>query len=59
VARHRSRWRKSTAEPGAEVALRRLAVERLVALGLARCCEGGVEARPALARFAYGEATVS
>ena len=58
VVQHRGHWRKSTTEPGAEVALCRLAIERLAALGLIRRTEDAVEARPALARFAYAEALV-
>lgn len=59
VVQHRGRWRKSTADPGAEVTLCRLAIERLHALGLIRRIGTDVVARPALGRFAYAEATVS
>lgn len=59
VARHRGRWRKNTADPGAEVGLCRQAIDRLAALGLIRRTPTFVQARPALARFAYREPAVS
>ena len=52
---HRAHWRKGAAEPGAVAALCRLAVDRLEALGLARCNGGGVTPLPGLARFGYAE----
>jgi uncharacterized protein (TIGR02678 family) len=58
VVQHRGRWRKNTAEPGAEVTLCRTAMERLAALGLIRRTDTVVEARPALARFTYAGAVV-
>jgi uncharacterized protein (TIGR02678 family) len=53
VQEHRSYWRKETREPGAEVGLCRLAIDRLEALGLVRTTGDGVLPRPALARFDY------
>jgi uncharacterized protein (TIGR02678 family) len=55
ASEHRGRWRKDTAAPGAEVTLCRQAVDRLAALGLIHRRDGAVEARPALARFAYAK----
>jgi uncharacterized protein (TIGR02678 family) len=55
---HRANWRRSAAEPGGAVELTRLALSRLEALGLVERLPGGVRARPALARFAYGEPVV-
>jgi uncharacterized protein (TIGR02678 family) len=49
-------WRKDAREPGAETALAAQAVARLEALGLVRRREGAVQARPALFRFAIGNA---
>jgi uncharacterized protein (TIGR02678 family) len=55
---YRSYWRKAAAEPGGEVPLTRLAVDRLVALGLVRMGPEGVEPLPALSRYRYAGATV-
>ena len=55
AAEHRTHWRRSATEPGAELALCQLALDRLEALGLVRRSGDGVVARPALARFAYAE----
>jgi uncharacterized protein (TIGR02678 family) len=44
-------WRKAAREPGAEAELAREALARLAALKLVELGEGGVLARPALARF--------
>lgn len=52
VARHRSHWRKDVGEPGAEVALTDLTVERLEALRLVRRTNDGVVPLPALGRYA-------
>jgi uncharacterized protein (TIGR02678 family) len=49
-------WSKAAREPGAEAELARNALERLAALRLVRCDEAGVQALPALARFALGKA---
>jgi uncharacterized protein (TIGR02678 family) len=48
---HRSYWRRSTRDPGAEVALVDHALERLEALRLVRREPGAVQALAALARF--------
>jgi uncharacterized protein (TIGR02678 family) len=48
-------WRKAAREPGAETELSREALARLAALKLVRRSHGGVQARPALARFAVGQ----
>jgi len=48
-------WRKDAREPGAEVALAAEAVNRLEALRLVRCLEHGVQALPALHRYAITE----
>lgn len=48
-------WRKDAREAGAEVALAMEAVSRLEALRLVRCLEQGVQARPALHRYAIAE----
>ena len=48
---HRAFWRRSTREPGAEVALVDHALERLEALRLVRRGPGGVHALAALTRF--------
>ena len=53
-----SYWRKSAREPGAEHELAGLALERLQKLQLVLCTADTVQARPALARFALGEADV-
>ena len=49
-------WRKDAREPGAEVALAAEAVNRLVALRLVRRLEHGLQALPALHRYAIAEA---
>lgn len=52
TAVHGKHWRKAAREPGAEVQLAAEALDFLVALELARLVDGGVEPRPAVARFA-------
>jgi uncharacterized protein (TIGR02678 family) len=52
---HRTYWRKSATEPGAEVALTDAALERLVALRLIERLGDRVRALPALARFSVAE----
>ncbi len=52
IGRHRSHWRKDVGEPGAEVALTDLTVERLEALRLVRRTEDGIVPLPALGRYA-------
>jgi len=51
-------WRKSAREPGSEHELAEIALERLEMLSLIARCDGSVTPRPALARFALGEADV-
>ena len=48
-------WRKDAREAGAEIALATEAVSRLAALRLVRCLEHGVQALPALHRYAITE----
>lgn len=48
---HAGHWRKETREPGAEVGLARDAIDRLVALSLARRLDAAVQPLPAIARF--------
>ncbi len=48
-------WRKAEREPGAEVHLARAALDELHKLGLVCFSDGGVRARPALARYAVAE----
>lgn len=49
-------WRRSAREPGAERELAAIAIDRLEKLQLLTRHAGSVRARPALARFALGEA---
>lgn len=58
AVRHRAYWRSDAAKPGAEVDLTEHAVRRLLALGLIRFEGELIRARPALARYAVGEATI-
>jgi len=51
-------WRKSAREPGAESELTAIAIERLEKLHLVERSAGAVRPRPALSRFALGEADV-
>jgi len=51
-------WRKSAREPGSEHELTALALGRLEKLQLIERTASGVRARPALARFALGEADI-
>ena len=51
-------WRKSAREPGAERELASIALDRLERLRLVRRGTGFVHPRPALARFALGEAEI-
>lgn len=55
AAEHRTRWRKGSAEPAAVTVLTTLAVERLVALRLARSDGETVHSLPALSRFRLGQ----
>ncbi len=52
IGRHRSHWRKDVGEPGAEVTLTDLTIERLVALRLVRVTDDGIVPLPALGRYA-------
>jgi len=52
IAEHRAHWRKNATEPGADQALMRQTVERLVALRLAVFETDGVRPLPAIARYA-------
>jgi uncharacterized protein (TIGR02678 family) len=56
--RYGSYWRKSAREPGAEQELVRIALERLEKLQLIRCSTEGIQALPALARFAMGDTDI-
>jgi uncharacterized protein (TIGR02678 family) len=56
AARYGRYWRKSAREAGAETELAREALAQLAALRLVRGIDGGIEARPALLRFAFGDA---
>lgn len=51
-------WRKSAREPGSERELAEIALQRLEMLSLIARHDGNVTPRPALARFALGEAEV-
>lgn len=55
AARHRTYWRRSASEPGAEIALTDAALDRLKALRLIERRGDRVRALPALARFAVAE----
>ncbi|HEV2782668.1 MAG TPA: TIGR02678 family protein [Actinophytocola sp.] len=56
--RHRSYWRRTATEPGAEIELTALALARLEALRLIRRDGGSVVGRPALARYAVTEPVI-
>ncbi|MFC0602836.1 TIGR02678 family protein [Streptomyces palmae] len=58
AAEHGGFWSKSAREPGMESELVEQAVARLTALGLATRTPQAVVARPALARYAVGEAVI-
>ncbi|KAA5602375.1 TIGR02678 family protein [Blastochloris sulfoviridis] len=51
-------WRRSAREPGSERELAAIAIERLEKLRLVARDANGVQARPALVRFALGEADI-
>jgi uncharacterized protein (TIGR02678 family) len=57
--RYRKYWRKATLEAGAERELARQVLDRLAALKLIRRADGQVTARPALLRYAIGQATTT
>lgn len=56
---HRSYWRRSTREPGAEIGLVEHALERLVALRLVRRDGDRVHPLPALGRFGLDTPTIA
>ncbi|MEV0493348.1 TIGR02678 family protein [Streptomyces atratus] len=58
AAAHGAFWAKSAREPGTETELVGQAVARLAALGLVSRTADGVTPRPALSRYAVGEAVV-
>jgi uncharacterized protein (TIGR02678 family) len=58
ASEHRSYWRRSTRDPGAEVRLVADALERLAALRLIRRAGDGVHPLPALARFGLAAPTL-
>ncbi len=58
IERYGRFWRKSAREPGAERELAQTALERLQKLQLLVRDEGRLHARPAIARFALGDADV-
>jgi uncharacterized protein (TIGR02678 family) len=55
---HKSYWRRAAQEPGAEALLVEIALERLTALRLVRCCSEGITPLPALARYALADPTI-
>jgi uncharacterized protein (TIGR02678 family) len=55
IAKHRRHWRKDASAPGADRLLAEATVERLEALRLVRRVPGGVQPRPAIARYALAE----
>jgi hypothetical protein len=55
---HQAYWRRSTRDPGAEVALVEHALERLAALRLIRRAGDVVHPLPALARFGLATPTL-
>lgn len=59
AAAHRSYWRRTATEPGAETELTAQALTRLEALRLIRREAGAVLGRPALARYAVTEPMIS
>lgn len=56
--RHRTYWRRTATEPGAEVELTTLALSRLEALRLVRRTGEHVAGRPALARYAVTDPVI-
>ncbi len=55
---HRSYWRRSTRDPGAEVGLVEHALERLAALRLIRRAGDAIHPLPALGRFGMAAPTL-
>jgi uncharacterized protein (TIGR02678 family) len=58
AAEHKAYWRKGVTEPGAEIELVAIALEKLTALRLIAVSGRVVTARPAIARFALGEPVI-
>lgn len=58
AAEHRVYWRRSAGDPGAEIELTTVALDRLEALHLIRRTGETVTALPALARYAVTEPTI-
>jgi uncharacterized protein (TIGR02678 family) len=58
AAAHRTYWRRSATDPGAEVELTETALTRLAALKLVSRDGDRVHARPALVRYALAEPTI-
>ncbi|MEU9157119.1 TIGR02678 family protein [Streptomyces sp. NPDC048417] len=59
AAEHGNFWSKTAREPGSEPALVAQALTKLQALGLAEDTPRGVVPRPALARYAVGDAVIT
>jgi len=59
AAEHKGYWRKGVTEPGAEIELLAIALEKLTALRLVAIDGTYVRSRPAIARFALDEPTIS
>jgi len=55
---HKTYWRKGVAEPGAEIELVDIALQKLLALRLVEVHGSVVRSRPAIARFALDEPTI-
>jgi uncharacterized protein (TIGR02678 family) len=58
AAEHKGYWRKGVTEPGAEIDLLAIALEKLIALRLVAIDGTSVRSRPAIARFALDEPTI-
>jgi uncharacterized protein (TIGR02678 family) len=58
AAEHKAYWRKGVTEPGAEIELVAIALEKLTALRLIAVSGRVVTGRPAIARFALGEPVI-
>jgi uncharacterized protein (TIGR02678 family) len=59
AAEHAAYWRKGVTEPGAEAELLGTALEKLSALRLVQVDGQAVRSRPAIARFALDEPTLT
>lgn len=55
IEEHASHWRRDVTDVGAEVRLAAEVIQRLGAIGLLRAVPGGVEPRPAIARYAVSD----